>query len=202
MADIFRLFVAIELPEAVIRHITEVMGRLREQALPGIRWVRPEGIHLTLRFLGNVPGSQVQSIVAAIQTAAAGATSFALQVQGVGAFPHLRAPRVLWVGVQGNLEPLVQVLNRSEGALEVQGFAREQRPFSPHLTLGRVKGRLSLPQVQTLAQAMDWSRDVGPAELPVTALSLMESQLTRNGAIYRRRFQIPLSNGLTTPQSS
>ena len=187
---------AIELTEAVTWHIGEVIRRLRQQELPGIRWVRPEGVHLTLKFLGNVAESRVQPIAAAMGRAAEGVAPFVLQVGGVGVFPHLRAPRVLWVGVQGNLEPMVQLHERLEEALEAHGFVKEQRAFSPHLTLGRAKGRLSSPDLQRLAQAIDWLRDIGPAELPVANLSLMESRLTRDGAVYHRKAQILLRNNL------
>ena len=194
-----RLFVAIELPEAVTWHIGEVIRRLRQQELSGIRWVRPKGVHLTLKFLGNVPESQVQSIVDAMGRASEGVAPFVVQVQGVGVFPHPRAPRVLWVGIQGDLAPLVQLHERLEEALEARGFVREQRAFSPHLTLGRMRERLSPTEVQRLAEAMDGVREMGPVELPVTDVSLMESQLNRGGAVYRRKAQISLEDGLASP---
>lgn len=196
MSDTLRLFVAIELPEAVTQHIGEIIGRFRQQELPGIRWVRPQAVHLTLKFLGNVPESQVQAIVGAMQTAATVAAPFLLQVQGLGVFPHPRSPRVLWVGVQGNLEPLVQIHERLEEALEAQGFTRDQRGFSPHLTLARMKGRLSAPELQRLSQTIDCLQKVGTTELPVTELSLIESHLSREGAVYRRKAQSVLRNGL------
>jgi len=187
-----RLFIAVELTEAATRHVGEVIGRLRQAELPGIRWVRPEGVHLTLKFLGNVPESQVQPIVEAMGMAAGGVAPFALRVQGVGAFPHARAPRVLWVGIQGDLEPLTRLQERLEETLEVEGFSRELRSFSPHLTLGRVKGRFSSVEVERLARAMDRLGEVGPTGLPVTHLSLIESQLSREGAVYLRKAQITL----------
>lgn len=201
-AETLRLFIAVELPEVVVRHIGQVIGRLRQQDLPGIRWVRPEGVHLTLKFLGNVPESHVQAIAEAMGWAVAGVAPFVLHVRGVGVFPHLRAPRVLWVGVQGDLERLVQLHQRLEEALEAQGFTKEQRAFSPHLTLGRVRGRLLPPEIQRLAQTMESLREIGPVELSVTGLSLMESRLTAEGAIYRRKAQTPLKNGLADPSQS
>ena len=219
MDSTLRLFIAIELPEVAARYIGDVIGRLRQQELQGIRWVRSEGVHLTLKFLGDTPESRVQPIVAAMRKAAAGFAPFLLQLQGAGAFPHLRTPRVLWVSAGHHpvppfesapqkasletvgagpalslangpalVEPLTQVRER----LEAQGFARDRRAFSPHLTLGRLNGRLSPLVLERLTQAIDKIRELGPAELPVTALSLMESQLSRDGAVYRRKAQIPL----------
>ncbi len=196
MAETLRLFIAIELPEPVLQHIDQVLHGLHQQEPLGIRWVRPEGIHLTLKFLGDVPAGQVQGVVDAMARAAEGSLPFSLRVRGAGAFPNLRAPRVLWVGIQGDVESLIQVWQQLEQGLEAQGFARDQRPFSPHLTVGRVKGRLSPAQLQRLIHAMESVQEVGPAELPVTALSLVESQLTREGAIYSRKAQTPLNNGL------
>ena len=223
MASILRMFIAIELPEEAARYISDVIARLRQQELQGIRWVRPEGVHLTLKFLGDTPESRVQPIVAAMRKAAAGVAPFVLQLQGAGVFPHVRAPRVLWVSAGHRpdppfesvpqkaspenvgaepalslakgpalLEPLTQVRERLEEALEAQRFARDRRAFSPHLTLGRVNGRLSPLALERLTQSTDRIRELGPTELPVTALSLMESQLTREGAIYRRKAQILL----------
>src|SRR3990172_2239746 len=140
MVTTLRLFIAIELPEAVTEHIGRVIGMLRQQEIPGIRWVKPQGVHLTLHFLGDTPQSRIQSIVAAMRMATTGVAPFLLQVQGVGVFPHMRAPRVLWMGVGGDMESLTQVRQQLEEALEDRGFTKEQRSFSPHLTLGRVKG--------------------------------------------------------------
>ncbi len=193
MLSTLRLFIAVELPEEVLRYIGETVGELRQHGITGIRWVRGEGVHLTLRFLGNVPERQVQFVLDAMSTAAAGIHPFALQVHGAGAFPNLRVPRVLWLGVQGEMEPLLRFHGRLEEALEACGFPREPKAFTAHLTLGRVNGRLSPLALANLTQAMEGLRSQEPLALPVTALSLIESQLTPQGAIYQRKGQAPLS---------
>jgi len=198
MADTLRLFVAIELPEAVTKHIGHIIATLRQQKLQGIRWISPQGVHLTLKFLGEIPESQSQPIVAAMQVAATGISPFVLQLQGIGIFPHLRAPRILWVGVKGNTVPLFQVCKRLEVAMEEHGFARNQRELTPHLTLARVNGRLLLPELQKLSHAMNELQEVAEAEFQVTALSLMESQLSKSGAIYRQKARIPLCTALAS----
>ena len=199
MAETLRLFVAVELPEPAKRYVEEVIGLLRQQRLPGIRWVRPDGVHLTLKVLGQVPEVQIPPVVEAMEKAAAGTAPFSLWVQGVGAFPGLHKPQVLWLGVQGDLDQMAQVQGKMEDILERQGFAREGRPFSPHLTLGRVKGRVSPSELEKLRRVADGVSKLGWVELPVSSLSLMESLLFRNGAIYRRKAQITLGNALADP---
>ena len=194
-----RLFVAIELPDTVIDHIGEITRILRQEKLNAIRWVRPEGVHLTLKFLGNVAEDQIKPIAAAMGTAVTVFAPFVLQVHGLGVFPNLSAPRVLWVSVLGDLEPLMRIYSKLEEELEALGFSRERRTFSPHLTLGRVKSRLSAQELQRLTQAMGSLKEVAPVELPILTLSLMESQLTPRGALYRRKAQIPLYDDLAHP---
>ena len=193
MASTLRLFIAVELPEDVLMYIGETVGELRRQGITGVRWVRGEGVHLTLKFLGDTSEEQVPGILTCMRSSVAGSPPFTLHVQGAGAFPNMRAPRVLWLGVQGDTEPLLQMHGRLEEALEVQGFAREGRAFSAHLTLGRVNGRLSSTTLERLAQAIEGLRAAKPLALPVAALSLMESQLTPAGAIYSLRGQVPMS---------
>ncbi len=192
MASTLRLFIAVELPEELLRYIGGTIEEVRGSGITGVRWVRGEGVHLTLKFLGNVPAERVPAILSAMGQAVAGTLPFVLHAQGAGAFPNMRAPRVLWLGVQGDTEPLLQIHERLEKALEAQGFDREARAFSAHLTLGRVNGRLSPTALERLAQAMEGLRTAKPLALPVAALSLMESQLTPQGAIYRRKGQAQL----------
>lgn len=186
MASTLRLFIAVELPAELARYIGGTVEELRRHGIPGIRWVRGEGVHLTLKFLGDTSEEQVAGILSSMRDSAGGTPPFVLHVQGAGAFPNMRAPRVLWLGVQGDTEPLLQIQGRLEEALEVQGFAREARAFSAHLTLGRVNGRLSPTTLERLFQDMEGLRTAKALALPVAALSLMESQLTPQGAIYRR----------------
>ncbi len=186
MPDTLRLFVAVELPEAAKRHVEMVLRRLQGLDIPGVRWVRPEGVHLTLKFLGSVPVEDVALITQAMAQAASGTPFLTLWLEGAGVFPNARSPRVVWLGVQGNLQPLALLQGRLEEALEVQGYARERRAFSPHLTLGRVRGRLPPLELERLKDAFGEVSSVDTVKLPVTALSLMESQLRKEGALYQR----------------
>jgi 2'-5' RNA ligase len=192
MASTLRLFIAVELPDEALRYIGETVGELRRHGINGIRWIRGEGVHLTLKFLGNASEEQVPGILSSMWSAVAGTPAFVLHVHGAGAFPNMRAPRVLWLAVQGDTEPLRMIHERLEAELETHGFARESRAFSVHLTLGRVNGRMTAVVLERLTQAIEGLRTEHPLALPVTALSLMESQLTPGGAIYRRVGQAPL----------
>ncbi|MBI4199834.1 MAG: RNA 2',3'-cyclic phosphodiesterase [Chloroflexi bacterium] len=192
MARSLRLFVAVELPEEVLAHLTRIMARLRGQVPSGVQWVRPAGLHLTLKFLGNVPEEKLPSIVRAMEAAAFGVGPFTLHIRGAGVFPGPQAPRVVWLGVEGDLPPLRALQERLEEDLARVGFPRELRAFSPHLTVGRIRDRLPPSARQKLLQALD---DLGrreSQELTVLALSLMESELAPGGAIYRRRASVPL----------
>ena len=140
MPDTLRLFVALELPAPILAALEDVQRTLRDQ-MPAraVRWVRGEGIHLTLKFLGETPASQRDGIAAALETACAGQRPLALRAAGLGCFPTTARPRVVWVGLAGDLDRLADLQGAVEAALEPLGFPAEGRPFNPHLTLGRLK---------------------------------------------------------------
>ncbi len=188
-----RLFIAVELPQEVVRHLTDITATLQGLRIPGVRWISLQGVHLTLKFLGNTPVDQVSSITAAMSNAAQGVSPFTVHVHGFGAFPNMRNPRVVWTAIQGDLNALRELQHRLEERLENAGFARDGRPFSPHLTIGRVSGRLAAQDIERLAQAAENIQRLDPFPLPVQAISLMESRLTRSGAVYRRNSRISLT---------
>lgn len=188
-----RLFIAVELPQEVIRHLADITATLRDLRIPGIRWVSLQGVHLTLNFLGNTPVDQVSSITTAMSAAAEGVSPFTVHVHGFDAFPGMRAPRVVWTAIQGDLNPLAGLHHRLEERLENAGFAPEERLFSPHLTIGRASGRLAAQDIERLARAAEDIQRLDPVPLPVRGISLMESKLTRNGAVYRRNSRILLT---------
>ena len=198
MPDTVRVFVAIELPEAARQHIAHLIDTLRTRRIHGLRWVKAEGVHLTLKFLGNVSEEHLDPIVAAMEQAAEHVAPFSLHIQDAGAFPNMGSPRVLWAGVHGEVEPLLQLQARLDETLAPRGFPAETRPFSPHLTLARVRGRLSPTEHQQLAEAMALARGITGADVPVRWLSLMESTLTPLGAVYARRAQLPLHPALAS----
>ncbi|MEJ5358514.1 MAG: RNA 2',3'-cyclic phosphodiesterase [Desulfobacterales bacterium] len=175
-----RSFVALEIPPALQERLAALQAELRRARVPA-RWVRPEGIHLTLKFLGELAAPRLAAAAEALREAAAGTAAFGLRAGGVGVFPDLRRPRVLWVGVEdesGCLEPLVR---RLEAAFARRGFPPEGRPFRAHLTLGRFRE----PDAGgTIAQALGRFRDFALGEVPAEAMVLYRSELLPEGARY------------------
>ena len=196
MPDTVRLFVAIELPWAAQRYIAQLLDTLRARNIPGLRWVKTESVHLTLKFLANVSEERIDSIVIAMEWATENITSFSVRIQDVGTFPNMRAPRVLWAGLRGEVELVTQLQARLEETLAALGFVEEIRPFSPHLTLARVQGRLSSLERRDLVEAIESTRSITGVDLPVRRLSIMQSTLTPAGAIYTRRGYISLPAAL------
>ena len=184
-----RLFFAVELPEEIIGHLSYITNKLYRYGLPSIKWVDVNNIHLTLKFLGDTSENLVDSITSTMRTTVSDVSPFILQIKGIGTFPNMRRPRILWAGVKGNLEPVARIKNRLEQTMEMQGFVKEQRPFSPHLTIGRINAQLSPQELERLDRAIPEINNLSPVYMQVNALSLIESRLTRSGAIYFKTAQ-------------
>lgn len=177
-----RLFVALNLPDAEKQRLSVILDTLRASPLP-VRWVQPESLHLTLKFLGEVPDSKVDGIGAAIERAAHEIERFDLELAGFGTFPSRTRPRVFWIGVEPHPE-LLRMQANVEDEIESLGYPREKRSFSPHLTLGRAKNegaRLDLVEVDRIAAAV-----VYKTVIRVGAIDLMRSHLSPKGARYER----------------
>lgn len=176
-----RLFVAVNLPDAERRAIWEATAALRRSHLP-VRWVAQTALHLTLRFLGEVDEERVPAIMAALESATRDARPFAVGIGGVGAFPSLERPRVVWIGVEHH--PALELLaNDVERALMTVAFEPELRPFAPHITLGRAERR-----ARGKAAFRDLGRLAAGVALessgPVESVDLMRSTLSAQGATY------------------
>ena len=188
-----RAFLAIELPGSVKAALARVVAELRAARLGGLRLVRPEGIHLTLKFLGDVPVNRIDAIGAAAERAAGRHAPFTLSLSGVGAFPGGRAPRVLWAGIAGDLDSLRTLQSSVDGSLAQLGFARERRAFNPHLTLARMRDSASR---EDRSRALCVLRAAQPEEalaFDVDATALFQSTLGPGGAVYRRLLRAPLA---------
>ena len=190
-----RAFIAVELPPAAREAVEGVIRDLRAKSGDAVRWVRPEGVHLTLKFLGDIDADSVPAISEALDRCAAPTAPFDLFLEGVGAFPNARRPRVVWVGLGGGLEPLLGLQQSIEGELEALGYARERRAFTPHLTLGRVRDRISPAQVRALSEALGVVSVAPGVKLPVKEISLMQSDLRPSGAVYTRLHSVGLGGG-------
>jgi len=183
-----RLFIAMEIPEHIKQQIAQIQDQLKKAGADA-SWTRSEGIHLTLKFLGEAAESKVPDILKCLQQAAGGAASFQLSVAGVGAFPHLKNPRVLWIGLIGEREKLMLLQASVEKEMETIGFAPEERTFSPHLTLARIK----FPKPRfSWQQVVEPVRNRALGEFSVNAISLMKSELNRTGAVYTEMGRVEL----------
>jgi 2'-5' RNA ligase len=181
--DGVRTFIAIELTPEILDKLGNLQARIREAVPPGlVRWVQPQGIHLTLKFLGEVPSSKVDDVAAAVQKAGASYAPFTLQVGGTGCFPNVHRPRVVWVGVQESSGTLQKLQGEIERAMVPLGYPPEGRGFHPHLTLGRVKGG-SRDALEALGQYVHRA-NVQVGQMAVSAVHVMRSDLLPGGAVY------------------
>lgn len=190
-----RSFIAIELPDPIKASLSSLKDRMRPAQHPYVKWVGPEGIHLTLKFLGNIAQDRVPLIIEAIAQASQGVSPFRLQIGGLGAFPNLQRPQVIWVAITGEVEKLAILQTGIEQALVPLGFAPESRSFTPHLTLGRLRQRASPGERRSIGEFMMATEfESGPA-MEVKEINLMRSKLTPSGAIYSRLASIELKGG-------
>jgi 2'-5' RNA ligase len=181
-----RSFIAIELSGELKQSLARLQDRLKEGSRAPVRWVGPNSIHLTLKFLGNIDVSVTGDILKALEKAASGVPPFQLELSGLGVFPDPRRVQVVWAGMTGEVARLEKLHKSIEAGLKPLGFTAESRPFRPHLTLGRVRDRASHEEREDLGRLitnMPFDRGV---KMNVGSLSLMKSQLTREGPIHSR----------------
>ena len=183
--ETMRAFIAIDLPESLRVALRRKQADFRSVS-PDARWTQPEGIHLTLKFLGEIPDHKVREVAECLKKLGP-FEPFAIRVKGFGFFPDGRRPRVFWVGIEDSAS-LIRLAEQVDKAMETIGFAREQRAFHPHLTLARFK----VPQAQPALQAaisQDPEQDLGSFD--VSEFFLFESKLSPHGAEYRKAERFP-----------
>jgi 2'-5' RNA ligase len=190
-----RSFIAIELPDELKLELIQLEARLKSGKQPWVKWVNPYSIHLTLKFLGNIAIDRTGEITGAIEEAVQEISPFHLEVKELGVFPNLRRVQVAWVGISGELDKLSQLQKRIETNLTPLGFAPESRAFTPHLTLARLRDQASLDERQRFGQLIANAKFEAAYTIEVDAISLMRSQLTREGAIYSRISLVELKKG-------
>jgi len=180
-----RSFISIELPNGVKTRLAELEERLNKAGRVSARWVKPDNIHLTMKFLGDVEADKIPDITRVMAEAIAGIPPFLLEINGLGAFPNLNRIRVVWVGIKGELERLNALQQKHESALEPLGFAAEKKRFSPHLTLARVNERALQEERRGLGRLLA-ATEFKPVNMKVETVDLMKSRLTGAGAVYTK----------------
>jgi len=191
-AGAIRAFLAIEPPETVRQAMAVVQNRLKYCVSGAISWVRPEGIHLTLKFFGNIAETDIDRISAAVEPVAARFAPLDLQVRRVGLFPDSRRPRVIWLGLEGDVSALKALQEEADRELERYGFSREDRPFRAHLTLARIKSPRGLTGLDRI---MKKSEVYEAGRFQAEGLTLFRSDLTPQGAIYSKLAGYPFQSG-------
>jgi RNA 2',3'-cyclic 3'-phosphodiesterase len=188
MADTIRAFAALNLPADIIDHAYGLQSALKARGLR-LRWVKPQNLHLTLKFLGDIPAAVVADVGLALRRASRETAPLALNVQGMGVFPGIRRARVLWVGLGGQIEALQLLYSRIEDELADLGLAREKRGFKAHLTLARMKGPVA---PWDLSVALQETGNYEPRSFWARQLILYKSELRPQGAIYTPMVEIYL----------
>jgi len=192
MADAgsIRAFLAADPPPEILERIAALQRDLKKTVQGSIAWVRPEGIHLTLKFFGNITPEQAGVIVTEVRKAVPGTSPLSLCGRSLGVFPDLRRPRVIWLGLDGDVARLSALQEKIEAGLETRGFAREERSFRAHLTLARIKDGRGLVGLE---QALKNPRFQEAGDFVVDKLTLFRSELTPKGAIYTRLATFPFA---------
>jgi len=193
-----RSFIAIELPDELKTGLSQLQVNLGAGNQPWVKWVNPFSIHLTLKFLGSVAADKINEITEAMEEAVRGIPPFRLELKDLGVFPDSRRVQIVWVGMRGDVEKLGQLQQRIESNLARLGFAPESRPFAPHLTLARIRSQVSPDERQRFGKLIVGTEYEAACNIKVDSISLMKSQLTREGAIYSRIGSVRLKKPLST----
>ena len=173
-----RCFIAIDIPAEIKAELSRLQDSLKGLGV-SISWTKPQGIHLTLKFLGDVDPEKIPRVMESMESAAGTVEGFSVVAEGVGCFPSARRPRVLWVGLDGG-EALTAIQQAVEAAVEPLGFERERRKFHPHLTLGRVRHPGGVERVVAELERLGFPRQ----EFQAVDIRLMQSDLRPTGAVY------------------
>ena len=183
-----RTFIAIKLSPKIISKISGAQEGLKRSGA-WVKWVRPENIHLTLKFLGYIIPEELERVKIAARDTLKLFKPFEISVFGLGAFPKIEYPRLIWVGIDEGKEELKRMVSNLEKRLAIIGFTREKRPFSPHLTIGRVK---SSKRRERLIEAFTKFTAPNLGNMRATKISIVKSELTPQGPIYTTMDEIPL----------
>ena len=186
-----RSFLAFELPAEIREQIGVISKELKKLSLP-VRWVKIDNIHLTILFLGSVAEDILSAMEEKVNVAAKKFSPFKAKLNSIGAFPHWRKPRVIWIGLNGDIDRLANLRDDLQEELKVLGFMPEKRPFRSHLTLGRFKGQIN--RDEDIQWICDRYRDIDSDLYQLNELILYKSDLKPDGPVYTKMATWPLRN--------
>ncbi|HOW34842.1 MAG TPA: RNA 2',3'-cyclic phosphodiesterase [Candidatus Omnitrophota bacterium] len=179
-SNTLRLFIAIELDPSVREAIGIIQDHLRKSGAD-VKWVKPDDIHLTLKFLGDTPTDIVDKIANAMQESVQSVKKFLIEITGLGAFPKISSPRIIWVGIENGRKEVKQIAASLEEKLETLGIKKEEREFSAHITVGRTR---SPQNIFALSKILKEFKSTAPITQEVSHITLIKSTLTAQGPVY------------------
>lgn len=189
--SLLRAFIAVEIPAEIQLNVYKETSNFRKEIDPLVRWVPSKNMHLTLKFLGDVSPKNVEFLIQMLRSEAGNVQSFDLHVAGLGCFPNMRRPRVLYVGIQA--PAALDSLQRGiESASHRLGYELEGRPFSAHLTLGRVKQNITAVEQQKVRRTLEGTQVDLLGTARVDSVHLYKSELNPGGSVYTRLYSAPL----------
>ena len=189
--SLLRAFIAVEIPAEIRETVCKATAPLQKGAGSAVRWVPMQNMHFTLKFLGDVSAKNVEMLSQMLRAEADLFHCFDLRFGGLGSFPNLKRPRVIYIGIQA--PPILEALQRGiESASRRLGYESEERSFSPHLTIGRVKQNVTATEQQTIRRALEETRIDSLGSARVDSVHLYKSDLEPTGSVYTRLFSAPL----------
>jgi len=196
---LLRTFIAVDIPPGIQKNIQQSVDKLRRSIGNSVRWVPTNNIHLTLKFLGDVSQENVDILSQALSTEADSCSSFDLSVSGLGSFPNSKRARVLFIRIQAPAE--LEALQRGiETATTRLGYESDPHPFSPHLTIGRVRDRVSASDQQKICKTLEETKIDLLGTARVDSVQLYKSELKPSGSVYTRLFSAPLKDSHGDPR--
>jgi 2'-5' RNA ligase len=190
---LLRAFIAIEIPPEIKKAISAQTASLQQNSGRAVRWIAPENIHLTLKFLGEISPANLQMLTQTLQAECIEHSPFDITVASLGSFPNPRRPRVIWIGL--DIPPELNRLQRNiESVTSRLGYTTEDKPFAPHLTIGRVREQASTAEIQSLRTALENTQVGKLGTFSVHTVYLYKSDLRPSGPIYSRLSSAPLAN--------
>ena len=188
-----RTFIAIDFSPEIIRKITEIINYFRSQTPDkAIKWVAPENLHLTVKFLGEVPDNKIEDIKEFIKKSLADKHTFQIEVKGLGMYPNATKPRVIWLGIKGS-EPIVEIYKILDSELQKANVQPDKRGFSPHLTIARIRRNTDSKVVQEIGKTLSKFKVDSLGSCIIDHIVLYKSVLTPKGPIYTSLLSTPLN---------